>query len=492
MSWDYYDYSGPKRTRDGIRLQSARGPVGSTWWGKRWVAALESLCDSGRLSRGKSYARQGQVLSIDIQTGKVHAKVQGSRSTPYQVKIALPLLDTDQWQAIQAALEASPLPLARMLAGEMPPELEAIFQASGQQLFPQRRTDLVTDCSCPDWSDPCKHIAAVYYLLAEQFDGDPFLLLKLRGMDRAALLANLSAASETATAAEAGSTEPLPLDAQAFWQGGIVPDLEPLPADLNPATLLQRLKSPPMWRGQTPFIQAIEPVYPAAAKNARAALEEGTLPPELTPAVRPGAGQAADRTEPGARVMPRGFRTPDAFADVVASGTRTASEPKLKPSASAPKRDPTGRMGVSAVRSKRKAETASAAETILAARRGEIAPEIWREESSKQLENLADLALSMLRSQKAWQEMVNLAHAAGRSNLVVEAMTAMGEADDAFELIAEQLDEFANFPALCRMFAQAGRLDLALALRQAAVARQLDSPALKKWYRQVSGRRPTP
>lgn len=446
MSWDYYDYSGPKRTRDGIRLQSARGPVGTTWWGKRWVAALESLCDSGRLSRGKSYARQGQVLSIDVQAGKVQAKVQGSHSDPYRVKIEIPVLAESQWQTIQAALEASPLPLARMLAGEMPPELEAIFEASGQQLFPQRRADLVTDCSCPDWSDPCKHIAAVYYLLAEQFDGDPFLLLKLRGLEREALLQRLSTASESA-AAEADSSEPLPLDAQAFWQGAAFPETQSLPADLNPSALLQRLKSPPMWRGQTPFVQGLEPVYPVAAKAAREALEEAP------PIAHPSSASA------------------QSVKAVSASQTkRSQIRGPISPAAGIAKSADAGD---------------SKAELILAARRGEIDPEIWAEESHSELEELADITLNMLRAQKSWQELLNLAYAAGRQLLVAEAMIALGEADDAFELIVDRLESFTRLPAWCRRFAQSQRLDLALKLREAALVRGLDSPALKKWHRQI-------
>ncbi|PIQ25331.1 hypothetical protein COW36_19620 [bacterium (Candidatus Blackallbacteria) CG17_big_fil_post_rev_8_21_14_2_50_48_46] len=275
MSFYYYRSSGPKKSQGGIRLQSARGPVGTTWWGKRWVAALEMLCDQGRLSRGKSYARQGQVLSVEIKAGEVLAKVQGSSSKPYTVKIKLPLLKATQWAKIQNSLQASPLHLAKLLSGEMPTGLEEIFNQAGVSLFPEKRKDLQTDCSCPDWSDPCKHIAAVYYLLAEQFDNDPFLLFRLRGQEREKLLAALGSnqTEDSHPPASNEQTYALPSDPQAFWQGGEIPTLKKVQLTTQ-APLLKRLKSPPLWRGQERFQEALEPIYENAAKQAFALLEE--------------------------------------------------------------------------------------------------------------------------------------------------------------------------------------------------------------------------
>ncbi len=134
-----------------------------------------------RLTRGRSYARQGQVISIDIEPGVVKAKVQGSRPKPYNIKIQLRPLSDQDWEEATEAMAAQAIFAAKLLAGEMPTNIEEAFHAVKLSLFPTAAKDLVTDCSCPDWANPCKHIAAVYYLLAERFDEDPFLIFKLRG-----------------------------------------------------------------------------------------------------------------------------------------------------------------------------------------------------------------------------------------------------------------------------------------------------------------------
>jgi len=165
----------------GIKTKSERGEIGSTWWSKRWIEVLESLSMGTRLTRGRSYARQGQVISIDIEPGVVKAKVQGSRPKPYNIKIQLRPLSDQDWEEATEAMAAQAIFAAKLLAGEMPTNIEEAFHAVKLSLFPTAAKDLVTDCSCPDWANPCKHIAAVYYLLAERFDEDPFLIFKLRG-----------------------------------------------------------------------------------------------------------------------------------------------------------------------------------------------------------------------------------------------------------------------------------------------------------------------
>lgn len=285
MSFYYYS-SGPKRVKGGIRLQSARGPVGSTWWGKRWVAALEQRADANRLSRGKSYARRGQVIAIEISPGLVMAEVQGSGFEPYEVSIAIPELSPEQWQRLEAALQANPLYLAQLLAGEMPEELETVMKQAKVNLFPEKAKELQIDCDCFDWGDPCKHGAAVYYLLAEQFDKDPFLLFRLRGRSREQLLAELAPAPKTHTTPKP-KTQALSAEPQAFWQGGPLPPLREAHPPALPAPLLQRLKSPPFWRGESPFVETLTPVYLRAAENALAFLNGEAL--TAAPAPQPTA-----------------------------------------------------------------------------------------------------------------------------------------------------------------------------------------------------------
>ncbi|MFZ2536003.1 SWIM zinc finger family protein [Methanothrix sp.] len=182
--WSYYEPAKPKEVKNGLKAKSIRGCIGETWWSKRWVKTLESFNLGARLTRGKSYARKGQVVSIDVNPGIVRARVQGTGSEPYDVVIKLKPLSDAEWDKAASAMASKAVFAARLLGGEMPQNIEEAFSESGLSLFPSKGRDLKTDCSCPDWSNPCKHIAAVYYLLAEQFDCDPFLIFKLRGRSK--------------------------------------------------------------------------------------------------------------------------------------------------------------------------------------------------------------------------------------------------------------------------------------------------------------------
>jgi uncharacterized Zn finger protein len=178
--WGYYRSEKPKEVKDGIKAKSRRGAIGEKWWSKRWVALLESFNMGSRLGRGRSYARKGQVISIDVQKGLVRSKVQGVQSVPYDIKIRLAKISEDDWDKATEVMASKAIFAAKLLSGEMPNDIEDAFTEAGSSLFPGKK-DLKTDCSCPDWADPCKHIAAVYYLMAEKFDEDPFLIFKLRG-----------------------------------------------------------------------------------------------------------------------------------------------------------------------------------------------------------------------------------------------------------------------------------------------------------------------
>jgi uncharacterized Zn finger protein len=198
--WPRYEPTRPIEVEDGIKARSRQGKFVHTWWADRWIKALTPLMDSARLSRGRSYARRGQVIDIQVTPGQVHSRVQGSRPTPYKVNIRLQPLSDRQWETVLDALAEQALFAAQLLNGEMPPNVEEVFDAVRVPLFPAKRADLKTDCSCPDWANPCKHVAAVYYLLGERFDQDPFLLFELRGRDQEAIIAGL----RERRAAEAG------------------------------------------------------------------------------------------------------------------------------------------------------------------------------------------------------------------------------------------------------------------------------------------------
>jgi uncharacterized Zn finger protein len=272
--WDYWQFPKPEPARvvkGGIKAQSKRGDFGQNWWAKRWTAILESFGIGARLSRGRSYARRGQVMNVDIAQGKVKARVQGSRPRPYNVTIEIKTLSGYEWKQVARALSGEAIFAAKLLAGEMPQDIENIFKQAGVSLFPAKQNDLVTDCSCPDWSNPCKHIAAVYYLLGEEFDRDPFLLFRLRGKGRdeiVDLLGTIDTGETSKRAAAPSATrEPIAANYEGFWHGG------ELPADFYgeivlpsvPAAQVRRLGNFPFWRGSERFFDAIEPMYADAS-----------------------------------------------------------------------------------------------------------------------------------------------------------------------------------------------------------------------------------
>jgi len=267
--------SRPLPAKGGVRARSGRGAFGQNWWAKRWIAVLEGMGIGARLGRGRTYARGGRVLSIDIEEGVVRARVQGSRPTPYKVDIEVQPLPAEAWVRVGAAIAGRAAYAAKLLAGEMPQDIEEAFAESQAALFPQRAADLATNCSCPDWSNPCKHVAAVYYLIGEEFDRDPFLLFRLRGMTRDGLTELLGhGGGEGVGEPEAAAPEPLPLDAGAFWAGAAGPDVPwdvPAAPSVN-AALVRRLGNLPFWRGRLGMAEALAGAYAAASERALALL----------------------------------------------------------------------------------------------------------------------------------------------------------------------------------------------------------------------------
>ena len=272
--WDYFEPSRPIKVEGGIKTKSEHGAIGSTWWSKRWVSVLESFNMGARLTRGRSYARQGQVLSIDVQPGQVKAKVQGSRPRPYNVEIHLKPLSDQDWDKVTDAMADQAIFAAKLLAGEMPTNIEEAFSAVQLSLFPTAARELETDCSCPDWANPCKHIAAVYYLLAERFDEDPFLIFKLRGRTKEQIIEVLRHKRAASLPAESASPSPDADDSAAaenalsleeyldtFWQAGEALDsftVNPTASRVDKA-ILKRL-------GDAPFTVAGQNISSLLAK----------------------------------------------------------------------------------------------------------------------------------------------------------------------------------------------------------------------------------
>ncbi|WP_237706575.1 SWIM zinc finger family protein [Kribbella flavida] len=190
--WRGWRGSGENAGLPAAKGAGSRRPFGATWWGKAWLEALEQRArlDPNRLGRGRSYARRGSVLELTVDPGVVRAEVQGSRVTPYGVTVKIRAFSDAEWDAVLDVVSAQIGRVAALLDGELPPELVEDVQAAGLELLPTAG-EVRTACNCPDFAVPCKHSAAVCYLIADELDEDPFALMLLRGRRRDELLAAL-------------------------------------------------------------------------------------------------------------------------------------------------------------------------------------------------------------------------------------------------------------------------------------------------------------
>ena len=260
-----------------------------TWWGDRFLEALENVMDAGRLSRGRTYARTGRVLNFRLSEGKITATVRG-RKNPYfgvykepKYKITIeikPIVEKD-WQKVIKGIGSKASLISILLMNEMPNNIESAFAELDLHLLPFHSHDLITDCSCPDWSNPCKHIAGVYYLLASEFDSDPFLMFKLRGLEPAALqkalaktplgkllLSEFKETEITPKNTDAYYSRPLIAPAENinfkdFWAGHQLPEIEITPetTTITAALIKKQGDYPKFWDKDISFIEVMETFY---------------------------------------------------------------------------------------------------------------------------------------------------------------------------------------------------------------------------------------
>ncbi len=163
-----------------------------TWWGQAWVDALEQRArlDPNRLPRGRTYAHSGAVGELVLAPGEARAQVQGRRRRPYDVRVRVRAFADDEWDRVLDAISAQLGRAAALLDGDLPPEVAADVAGAGLDLLPGGG-EVGPRCTCPDDADPCKHSAAVCYLVADALDADPFVVLLLRGRTREQVLAGL-------------------------------------------------------------------------------------------------------------------------------------------------------------------------------------------------------------------------------------------------------------------------------------------------------------
>ena len=208
---------------------------GKTWWGQQWLNALTKIDLANRLPRGKTYANKGAVQGLKIEGNQISAQVRGSAPRPYKVKLLVPLFTVYEKELLIAEIQQNPAILAQLLNRQLPQELVDFAQKKGIRLFPRSFDDLGMGCSCPDYAVPCKHLAAVVYVIATEIDRNPFLVFQFKGLDILDELKNtqsdvISGGMETMLSFKDLGTDNLPDDED--WK----PD-ETARAQLNFATI---------------------------------------------------------------------------------------------------------------------------------------------------------------------------------------------------------------------------------------------------------------
>lgn len=280
MSWERF-HKPAKRPPPphGIKVTK----LGATWWGQRWIQALEHFSRDylNRLGRGRSYARAGRVHDLKIAAGGVTAQVTGSRTTPYKVSLGMDAFTSDEWNKIIRVMAQEARFAAELLAGQMPQDIDAAFRQCKRSLFPRKSHDLQTDCSCPDWANPCKHVAAMHYVLGEAFDRDPFLLFELRGRTREQVLEALSQfrSGESVAGDKHDNAADAPIADVAITHeaaAGYEQPPNPLPAmqfnfhpPQSPAAILRSIAPPRTWSLDQAPAEMFGEIYERAGNLAR-------------------------------------------------------------------------------------------------------------------------------------------------------------------------------------------------------------------------------
>lgn len=262
-----------------------------TWWGKRFIEALEEFTDSARLGRGRSYASGGKILESKIVKNKITATVKGSinpyfgvyKEPRYNTTIEITPIPAANWSKVIKHLSSKASFVSKLLMNEVPDNIEDAFSALGLHLLPHSKKDFKTSCSCPDYANPCKHIAGVYYLVASQLDQDPFILFELRGLSKNELQAELAKSPLGQVLASELTTKDIPLEASAsyytplekvpvsekinpreFWLGTkrLPQKIEASDQASLPAVLVKKQGDfPAFWKKDNSFISVMEELY---------------------------------------------------------------------------------------------------------------------------------------------------------------------------------------------------------------------------------------
>ena len=267
------------------------GEFSRTWWGEKFIRAIESFTDTARLGRGRSYARGGKILEFAVNKGKIEATIRGSinpyfgvyHEPRYQTVVKMKPIAKKDWSKIIQSMAANASMVSKLLLDEVPENIESSFRAVQKNLLPRSKEDFQTSCSCPDWSNPCKHIAGLCYRFASELDEDPFLLFELRGLTQEQLHQELAKtplgrALITGLLSEELAPEPVasyytrPKQQQVtaatslkeFWQGKILnPPEERETIETNISGILVKKAGdlPSFWHQNSSFIATMEELY---------------------------------------------------------------------------------------------------------------------------------------------------------------------------------------------------------------------------------------
>ena len=188
------------KLRQDLRLQRRTGIKAHLefddpqWWTVGFIRYAEEIASPKQIAAAKQYVRAGKVVEMNVNPGVVEAKVQGTRKAPYHVRLYSPMPTAAQLDDIKRRLAERAVYSALLLAGEMPAEILDIFGACGVGLMPQDYGKGRLLCSCPEPQDICKHILATLFVVTDAFDRDPFLLLRMRGLEKEELLSAMTKA----------------------------------------------------------------------------------------------------------------------------------------------------------------------------------------------------------------------------------------------------------------------------------------------------------
>jgi uncharacterized Zn finger protein len=248
---------------------SPRRRRGVGWAGAQFLGMLESLRMPAQFQQGRRYARSGRVQSLNISSSLVTGLVLDDDGDTYRARIAVRAFSAADWHRIERALAGEALPAARLLAGELPGDLDVILGGFGLSLFPSQLPDIALECSCPSWQKPCGHLAATCYALAESFDADPFGILAWRGRTREELLQNLRSLRMSAIGLGAAPS-PAPGPTSTFWTAG--PRLGPLPEPVpgtvrRPDALLEQLEPLELSVGRFDVVDLLRGAYRALDRS---------------------------------------------------------------------------------------------------------------------------------------------------------------------------------------------------------------------------------